>query len=73
MNPMWLFLIVPFSAWMGALLMALVVHNDGDYINMERFNGTMKNFAGHLREREEEKAAEAVETIKKAVNNGVFK
>lgn len=73
MNPMWLFLIVPFSAWLGALLMALVIANDRDYINMERFQGTLKNFAGRLRERGEIKAAEAVETILKSVSRGVFK
>ena len=73
MNPLWLWVIVPFSAWLGALLMALVIANDGAYINMARFRGTMKNFADHLRNAGKEEAAEAVETISKAVSRGVFR
>lgn len=74
MNPLWLWVIVPASAWLGALLLALFVANDNRaYINMESFNGTLKIFAGHLRELGETKAAEAVETIAKAVSRGDFK
>lgn len=73
MNPLWLWVIVPASAWLGALLMALVIANDGAYINMERFQGSLKRFADHLREQGEIKAAEAVESILKAVNRGVFR
>lgn len=74
MNPMWLFLIVPFSAWMGALVLSLFVSNDNKaYINMDRFQSIMEIFANHLREFGETKAAEAVETISKAVSRGVFR
>ena len=74
MNPMWLFLIVPFSAWMGALVLSLFVSNDNKaYINMDRFQSIMEIFAGHLRELGETKAAEAVETVMKAVSRGDFK
>lgn len=72
MNPLWLCVIVPLSVWLGAFLLSLFVANDGDRIDMERFNGTAKNFADHLRNAGEEKAAEAVETVLKAVNKGVF-
>lgn len=74
MNPMWLLLIVPFSAWMGALVLSLFVSNDNKaYINMDRFQSIMEIFANHLRELGETKAAEAVETILKAVSRGDFK
>lgn len=73
MNPLWLFLIVPLSAWFGAFVFSLFVANDSDHINMQRFDGTMKNFADHLRNAGEEKAAEAVETIRKAAGRGVFR
>lgn len=73
MNPLWLWLIVPASAWLGALLMALIVGDNSGRINMERFDGTMRTFADHLRNSGEEKAAEAVETVLKAVNRGIFK
>lgn len=72
MNPLWLWVIVPLSMWLGAFLLSLFVANDGDRIDMDRFNGTVKNFADHLRNAGEEKAAEAVETVLKAVNKGVF-
>lgn len=72
MNPLWLWVIVPLSAWLGALLLALFIANDSNRINMERFNGAMKNFADHLRNAGEEKAAEVVETVLKAVHKGVF-
>lgn len=41
-------------------------------MNMERFQGTLIRFAEHLRNRGEETAAQAVETILKSVNRGVF-
>ena len=41
-------------------------------MNMEKFRNTLKRFAEHLREAGEEKAAEAVETILKGVERGVF-
>ena len=37
-------------------------------MNMERFQGTLKRFAEHLRNMWEETAAQAVETIEKYVN-----
>ena len=37
-------------------------------MNMERFQGTLMRFAEHLRNRGEETAAKAVETIAKYVN-----
>lgn len=37
-------------------------------MNMERFQGTLIRFAEHLRNRREETAAQAVETIAKYVN-----
>ena len=37
-------------------------------MNMERFQGTLIRFAEHLRNRGEETAAQAVETIAKYVN-----
>lgn len=73
MNPLWLWVIVPLSAWFGAFLLSLFITNDSGHINMEKFNGTTKNFAEHLRNNGEEKAAEAVETISKAVSRGVFR
>lgn len=41
-------------------------------MNMERFRGTLKRFAEHLRNMGEETAAQAVETILKSLNRGVF-
>lgn len=41
-------------------------------MNMERFKGTLKRFAEHLRSRGEETAAQAVETILKSLNRGIF-
>lgn len=73
MNPLWLWVIVPLSMWLGAFLLSLFVANDGDRIDIDRFTGTTKNFANHLRNAGEEKAAEAVETISKAVSRGVFR
>lgn len=73
MNPLWLLVIVPLSAWLGAFLLSLFIANDKGHINMERFNGTTKNFADHLRNAGEEKAAEAVETVLKAMDRGIFK
>lgn len=39
---------------------------------MERFKNTLKRFAEHLRDFGEVKAAEAVETILKAADRGMF-
>lgn len=41
-------------------------------MNMERFRGTLKRFAEHLRSRGEETAAQAVEVILKSLNGGLF-
>lgn len=41
-------------------------------MNIKRFIGALKRFAEHLRDFGEVKAAEAVETILKAVERGVF-
>lgn len=41
-------------------------------MDMIRFIGTLERFIEHLRNRGEEQAAEAVETVLKAVNKGVF-
>lgn len=74
MNPLWLWLIVPASVWLGALCASVVwSNNNRTYINMDSFLGTLKIFADHLRKRGEIKAAEAVETILKAVTRGVFR
>ena len=72
MDPLWLLLIVPFSASIGVLLMALVIANDGAYIDIDGFRDTLEIYAEHLREQGEETAAQAVETILKSVNRGVF-
>lgn len=67
MNPLWLWLIVPASGWLGALVLALVMANDETDLDMERFQGTLKIFAEHLRSQGEETAAQAVETVLKFV------
>lgn len=41
-------------------------------MNMEKFKNVLKRFSEHLRDFGELKAAEAVETILKAVERGVF-
>lgn len=41
-------------------------------MNMEKFKNTLKRFANLLRDLGEEKAAEAVETILKSVERGMF-
>lgn len=41
-------------------------------MNMERFQGALIRFAEHLRNRGEETAAQAVETILKSLNRGIF-
>ena len=41
-------------------------------MNMEKFKNVLKRFAEHLRDFGEVKAAEAVESILKAVERGVF-
>ena len=41
-------------------------------MSMEKFKNALKRFAEHLRNFGEVKAAEAVETILKAVDRGVF-
>lgn len=41
-------------------------------MNMKKFKNVLKRLAEHLRNLDEVKAAEAVETILKAVERGVF-
>lgn len=41
-------------------------------MNMERFEGTLTRFAGHLRSRGEDTAAAAVEAILNALRRGIF-
>ncbi len=41
-------------------------------MDMEKFTGSLKRFAEHLRDFGEVKAAEAVETILKAIDRGIF-
>lgn len=41
-------------------------------MNMKKFTVTLKRFSEHLRDFGEVKAAEAVESILKAVDRGVF-
>ena len=41
-------------------------------MNMEKFKNVLKRFAEHLRDFGEVKAAEAVESILKAIERGLF-
>ena len=41
-------------------------------MDMDKFEKTLTRFAEHLRDFGEVKAAEAVESILKAINNGIF-